>query len=109
MSQSKDWGTFWVSLITWQSGGAPLTDQMFKIPRSTHTASRASASPFSPLGPRGCGILGKASCVLVTSAMRREVGRAGGPQPFPVLKAHPPPLEYGHLLQKSHEPPTPKK
>lgn len=26
-------------------------------------------------------------CAYGTSAMRREVGRAGGPQPFPVLKA----------------------
>lgn len=87
VSQSKDRGTFWVSLITWQSGGAPITDQMFKILRNTDTTSRASVCPSSPLGRRGWGILDKASCVLVTSAMRREVGRAGGPQPFPVLKA----------------------
>ena len=56
-----------------------LTDQMFKILRNTDTASRASACPSSPLGRRRRGILDKASCVLVTSAMRREVGRAGGP------------------------------
>lgn len=83
---SKDREAFWASLITWHKWWTPLTDQMFKIPRSTLTAPRASTCPTSPLGPRGCEVLDKDPCVPMTSAMRREGSRVGGTQPFPVLK-----------------------